>query len=60
MSLTCPSLRLGTKNRKANNIKVSRPISTAETNDAQALFDEAAKAREQEVGEQEYDPTASY
>ena len=50
-------LKIGNKKPKANNIKVSRPISTAETNDAQALFDEAAKAREQEVGEQEYDPT---
>ena len=54
-------LKIGNKKPKANDIKVSRPISTAEAKDAQAVFDARAKAREQEVGpqeagEQEYDP----
>jgi hypothetical protein len=49
-------LKIGNKKPKANDIKVSRPISTAEANDAQALFDAAAKARAQEVGPEEVGP----
>ena len=45
-------LKIGNKKQKANDIKVSRPISTAEAKDAQALFNARAEAREQGVGEQ--------
>ena len=44
-------LKIGNKKPETNNIKVSRTVSRAESNDAQAVFDAAAKAREQEVAQ---------
>ena len=56
-------LKIGNKKPETNNIKVSRTVSTTESNDAQAVFNALAEARAQqvgseEVGEPEYDPYA--